>query len=88
MCTNYYVLIGCLEALMDEPADVEAVIEPSVMIADEQTAIEASVDEVQELTTGVADEPAKENPNFEPFEYFVDFDEPAGDPLSDEDLYG
>ena len=24
----------------------------------------------------------------EPFEYFVDFDEPNGDPISDKDLYG
>ena len=26
--------------------------------------------------------------NFEPFEYFVDFDEPLGEAISDEDLYG
>jgi hypothetical protein len=25
--------------------------------------------------------------DFEPFEYFVDFDEPSGDPLTDDDLY-
>ena len=36
----------------------------------------------QVIVTGtVADE-------IEPFEYFVDFDEPIGDPISDEDLYG
>ena len=88
MCTNHYVLIGCLEALMDEPADVEANTDSSAMIADKQTAIEATVDEVQELMTDIANEPIEADPNFEPFEYFVDFDEPTGDPLSDEDLYG
>ena len=88
-CTNYYVLIGCLEALLDnpnnagtdavEPVTLQNTAEPKVF--DEPVIIEEEPEETTNL-------PTERSEDFEPFEYFVDFDEPAGEPLSDKDLYG
>ena len=82
-CTNYYILIGCLEQLAEnsgiavtntdiEPESVQKVAEPD------------HCDLPAELCTAQATNTI----DFEPFEYFVDFDEPSGTPLSDQDLYG
>lgn len=88
-CTNYYILIGCLETLAENPdidnterTEIETLqntIQPEVF--EEPTIIEGEPNEALSLLAGHSED-------FEPFEYFVDFDEPAGDPLSDEDLYG
>jgi hypothetical protein len=87
-CTNYYVLIGCLESLIegdipqrefitkDEHDDMS--VEPEIETPQEHL---ATVDN-QELSPN-----AEINTNFEPFEYFVDFDEPCGEPITDKDLY-
>lgn len=88
-CTNYYVIIGCLEALAEnpnnagtdltEPVTLQNTTEPKVF--DEPVIIEEEPKETTNLST-------EHSEDFEPFEYFVDFDEPTGDPLSDKDLYG
>ena len=87
MNTNYYVLIGCLETLLDnenipvvnsKPVDNIDKLEDTIEKTSEDF-IEAEVP--QEIKTENSDD-------FEPFEYFVDFDEPSGIPLSDKDLYG
>lgn len=84
-CTNCYVTIGCLEALAENRAEVEDVIEiSSAATAEPELHYEQSL----EPTAAVVEQPAKEIIDYEPFEYFVDFDEPSGDPLSDKDLYG
>jgi hypothetical protein len=87
--TAYYVLIGCLETLAENPntvleapaTELEATAAQNTQ--EQETAVETTyIDEqknISDLDTTV---------NFEPFEYFVDFDEPSGAPISDQDLYG
>jgi hypothetical protein len=88
-CTNYYVLIGCLETLIENPeAELEVHEQETKPEAiNDITTADPTVDNVIEpealqVTT------IKTNADFEPFEYFVDFDEPSGAPISDQDLYG
>jgi hypothetical protein len=88
-CTSYYVLIGCLETLVENP-DTELVaqeqeIEPEV--TNDAVTTEPTVDDVIEPEVTQIDN-IETNVDFEPFEYFVDFDEPSGVPISDQDLYG
>ena len=89
-CTNYYILIGCLEALVENPNTAETEIETDAAIPqntvnaeayDEPYKAEANTEEMPILPTVPTDD-------FEPFEYFVDFDEPSGTPITDTDLYG
>jgi hypothetical protein len=87
-CTNYYVLIGCLENLLETPnmeyrSTSKQIKEYTPKALDAQALPEQ---EPEEFLVSPVD--AKQDDNFEPFEYFVDFDEPSGDPLSDDDLYG
>jgi hypothetical protein len=92
LLTSYYVFTGCLETLENEPIEIvepnkipkpksEVIIPEKLTIIPEEP-VEAEIpdiDVVTELGVGEADS--------EPFEYFVDFDEPVGEPLTDEDLY-
>ena len=91
LLTSYYVFAGGIEALasdneLSNKAHIEIQAEPiqAVTVTDpiidsEQpvvdNTIEFNVDAQNELDT------------IEPFEYFVDFDEPVGDPITDKDLY-
>ena len=81
-CTNYYVFIGCLEALNGkESAEQEDTQELcSLVPCEDVLAISMEPEETKITSPETVD-------NFEPFEYFVDFDEPSGEPLSDQDLY-
>ena len=81
VCTGYYVLIGCLETLTDteeteivEDKPEETLDEPVLYMDDSEDFLAAPI--VKEVSN-----------DFEPFEYFVDFDEPTGEPLTDKDLY-
>lgn len=73
--TNYFVLIGCLESLIDNNI----------------TANTPLFDEIEDVVLNdaqlVETESESKITSFEPFEYFVDFDEPSGEPLTDQDLY-
>lgn len=91
-CTNYYVLIGCLESLIENPSkdfiNTDSHVEAEciqkhydVETLDTPRAKQESEDLVDTPTD------IEQNQNFEPFEYFVDFDEPSGESLSDKDLY-
>lgn len=89
LLTSYYVFTGCLENLENEPIEVVEpikAIEPEVIvpeklaiIPEEPVKVMPDIDIFSELDTDEADS--------EPFEYFVDFDEPVGEPLTDDDLY-
>ena len=86
LLTNYYVFTGCLENLITdfdnmpsnscEPIAIENIpieVEPAVLTKSSNEVVEPAIsDEIED---------------FEPFEYFVDFDEPVGEKLTDEDLY-
>lgn len=87
-CTNYYVLIGCLETLVENP---ETELEVHNQETESETAndimtTELTVNEVIEPKVAQVDN-VETNADFEPFEYFVDFDEPSSEPISDQDLY-
>lgn len=88
-CTNYYVLIGCLETLAENPETVLDVHEQETELeaANGIVTTEPTVDDTIELKVTQVDN-VETNTDFEPFEYFVDFDEPSGEPISDQDLYG
>jgi len=86
LITSYYVFIGSLENLDDinyTTQDVVHVKEPEVVKIEPQA------------EPDIMFEPEDENTQAktidldisEPFEYFVDFDEPTGEPLTDKDLY-
>jgi hypothetical protein len=88
-CTNYYVLIGCLETLVENP-EAELVVheqETKPEAINDITTADPTVDNVIE-PEALQVATIKTNADFEPFEYFVDFDEPSGAPISDQDLYG
>lgn len=96
LCTSYYVLTGCLENLSDATPDEPLVINtnaitvdtlPDEPIQDEPKIANTDPEFYDDFLTGTIPV-AKHEKDFEPFEYFVDFDEPTGAPLSDEDLYG
>lgn len=87
LLTSYYVFVGGLENIDNVSiAPVQPVELPDEPIQSD----EPNIDEESELF----DEPLKlEEPLendleiSEPFEYFVDFDDPTGEPLTDDDLY-
>lgn len=94
LLTSYYVFTGCLESLANEPIEAtkisepEKIAEPEVIVPEKLTIIpeepvkannEPDIDFFSELDT--------DEPENEPFEYFVDFDDPVGEPLTDDDLY-
>jgi hypothetical protein len=88
LLTSHYVFTGCLENIENvltataEPVDVikpEVIVPEKLAIIPEAPANTPDTDLFSELDADVA--------NSEPFEYFVDFDEPVGEPLTDDDLY-
>jgi len=83
LLTSYYVFTGCLENIENETIDTikaepaPVTVEAPKSIPEEPIKIVApKVDILPELDYEA-----------EPFEYFVDFDEPTGEPLTDDDLY-
>lgn len=101
LLTSYYVFTGCLENLENETADLsksniavpeKAIAIPEVPVKAEMPEFEVSDDDIT-LDTPVTnfnnsfDEETYTELVSEPFEYFVDFDDPVGEPLTDEDLY-
>lgn len=92
LLTSYYIFIGGVENLIDKPVvSVKPAVEPTKEKEDtpQEIIINKSEPEFFEDTMTFEDEIVKqEKLDFEPFEYFVDFEEPTGEPVSDEDLYG
>lgn len=89
LLTSYYVFVGRLENLDNNTTqtEIDSTIDTDVVNVD----LDASVDvdnTKPELTSN--DTPVDTRINdefFEPFEYFIDFDEPTGEPLTDDDIY-
>lgn len=95
LLTSFYVFTGGLENLIDtkviqkntEPANKTlSVVEEPAQIDPSELEIETELNDSESLELHYAKDLDQKDP--EPFEYFVDFDEPTGDPISDEDLYG
>lgn len=83
LLTSYYVFTGCLENMEYEPINTIELKpvqqeEPVVVLEEPIAENTPNIDILDEF------EPEAVN---EPFEYFVDFDEPIGEPLTDDDLY-
>lgn len=88
LLTSYYVFTGCLENLENEPT---VAVEPNTELeaaAPEKLTIIPEAPVEREVPAYKAEVPELEDDQeSEPFEYFVDFDEPTGNPLTDDDLY-
>ena len=86
LLTSYYVFAGGLENINDT-----AVITPIKSDIVEPKQFEHIKLEMDDTLTNdfiaIEDTPKQDISDIEPFEYFVDFDEPVGDPLTDDDLY-
>lgn len=88
LLTSYYVFTGCLENLDSKPIEVVnpvkatelEVVAPERLAAIQEEPKKSNIQDIDILSELDAD--------IEPFEYFVDFDEPTGKPLTDKDLYG
>lgn len=84
LLTSYYIFTGCLENLEGEPVNT---IELAPAIQQEDSENISKVPTMENvIDTATLDEFDTETSN-EPFEYYVDFDEPIGEPLTDDDLY-
>ena len=85
LLTSYYIFTGCVENL----SLGDTIIKPNQEIVQPETPIvpEPNFEADFENVTKVSDIASTTNDNFEPFEYFVDFDEPVGEKITDEDLY-
>ena len=91
LLVSYYVFTGGIETLISEPIDTK--VEPIEKTTQEST-FEIQVEDTSDIIDDVAkqdnitvvvNEPAIDIDDS--FEYFVDFDEPVGEPLTDDDLY-
>jgi hypothetical protein len=81
LLTSYYVFTGGIETLSSEPIDY-------TKIQIEEPAISVEQEPIIDIPNSTDDSKTEDNYEVsDPFEYFVDFDEPVGEPISDEDLY-
>ena len=89
-CTNQYVLIGCLESLAENHEtefEISAAQDDIDVVQIQETNDEAAAPQETACAKDFLVNQIEPEDNFEPFEYFVDFDDPSGEPVSDEDLY-
>ena len=90
LLTSYYVFVGGLDNLADET--------PLTKIKNSIETLPLKKEPIEDFTIGeiesISDDFIVSTDNIpyidkaEYFEYFVDFDEPSGNPISEEDLYG
>ena len=84
LLTSYYIFTGGIETLMSEPTNtvVESIEKPKQESAVLQIEDTSGIDTI---ATPFVNEFTVDTENN--FEYFVDFDDPIGEPLTDNDLY-
>lgn len=90
LLTSYYVFTGSIEGMSEEDfnntSTEELPEDPTIEMPPEEAIIEPAVETEDNFYLG--NDTSTDNCEVsDPFEYFVDFDEPVGDPLTDEDLY-
>ena len=91
LLTSYYVFTGGVETLASEPT--EQIEIPKLKAPIDELDVEVNTDtevefeEVPELTGFANEAPEEDYEISDPFEYFVDFDDPVGEPITDKDLY-
>lgn len=95
LLTNYYVFVGGIENLNsnDDAANNEIIVNNQSKKSD--IVIPRNIDSFEDaftadLTSTVPKVQISDSTEieYEPFEYFVDFDEPIGEKITDEELYG
>lgn len=86
LLTSYYVFVGGLENLSGTPVPAFDTLVDDVEAAQVTPAKVALSTNIELNDLSQPDSNAIKT-DFEPFEYFTDFDEPFGDPITDEDLY-
>lgn len=97
LLTSYYVFAGGLENLNDDTkvikvADFTDKVCPDkelITVGTEEESVpnDPELDEPSDFLDEPANTETDNDATFEPFEYFVDFDEPTGEPLTDDDIY-
>ena len=90
LLTSYYVFTGSIEGLSEEDisnSGIEVLPEqPELDTGSEEIIAEPITDTTNNFSIK-NDISTDDYEVSDPFEYFVDFDDPIGDPLTDKDLY-
>ena len=86
LLTSYYVFAGRLESLLTDLDKKDLIDTDFKKINDITEPAELDIS-LKETEPEIEKCPNKADKAFEPFEYFVDFDDPVGKPLTDADLY-
>ena len=91
LLTSYYIFTGGIETLVDKTTN-NTVIKQEFQADEQITDIEQELIEYTPEISNDIDSPVAKDEEIdyevgEPFEYFVDFDDPIGAPITDEDLY-
>ena len=86
MLTSYYVFAGRLESLLTDLDKKDLIDTDFKKINDITEPAELDIS-LKETEPEIEKCPNKADKAFEPFEYFVDFDDPVGKPLTDADIY-
>ncbi len=86
LLTSYYVFAGRLESLLTDLDKKDLIDTDFKKINDITEPAELDIS-LKETEPEIEKCPNKADKAFEPFEYFVDFDDPVGKPLTDADIY-
>ena len=86
LLTSYYVFAGRLESLLADLDKKDLIDTDFKKINDITEPAELDIS-LKEAEPEIEKCPNKADKAFEPFEYFVDFDDPVGKPLTDADIY-
>ena len=86
LLTSYYVFAGRLESLLTDLDKKDFIDTDFKKINDITEPAELDIS-LKETEPEIEKCPNKADKAFEPFEYFVDFDDPVGKPLTDADIY-
>jgi hypothetical protein len=96
LLTSYYIFVGGLENISSEELASESITKYTDNISEKEPVIVHAKKAKEEHKTELYSDDDIYEPlvtagqieqDSEPFEYFVDFDEPVGEPITDEDLY-
>ena len=90
LLTSYYVFVGGLENLLvnnkNSLLNTKITSDKKLELLKDDDFKSEPLDLEEPSYTAIRQE--ADTTNFEPFEYFVDFEEPSGIPITDKDLYG
>ena len=95
LLTNYYIFVGGIENLNSNDDTNNEIIVNNTQSKKSDIVIPRNIDSFEDaftadLTSTIPKVQVSDSTeiDYEPFEYFVDFDEPIGEKITDEELYG